>query len=372
MKPPGTPLARKLAARLTSEGSIPVSEWIAACLTDPSHGYYRRVQSIGKTGDFTTAPEISQIFGELIGAWAVEMWILLGRPPTFRLVELGPGRGTLMADMLRAVMRPAQDFHQAIDLHLVEINTELRKLQKKALDRNAMWHDTIDSVPAGPMLVIANEFFDALPVRQLVRSTDGWRERHVTFADNRFDFTLGPVVDVPPLEPAHLKAKVGDIVEISDPARALVATIAQRLRRRGGAALFIDYGPMASGIGETLQAVSQHQRAAPLENPGETDLTTHVDFAALARVARLAGAKAWGPIPQGVLLTRLGLHARAAMLTKNATTEQRRTIEQACERLIADSEMGTLFKAMALTQPELDGTPPGFDAAPVATPTPPS
>ncbi|MBL8698920.1 MAG: SAM-dependent methyltransferase [Alphaproteobacteria bacterium] len=338
-----------------------VAEWINACLADPAHGYYRRVQPIGKSGDFTTAPEISQIFGELIGAWCAEVWAMLGRPRTIRLVELGPGRGTLMADMLRAVMRPAQDFFQAIDLHLVEINLELRRIQKKTIDRNAMWHDTIDTVPPGPMIVVGNEFLDALPVRQLVRSTDGWRERHVTHADGRFDFTLGPVVESPALEPAHLKATIGDVVETSDVARTLVSNLARRIRRQTGAALFIDYGPLASGIGETLQAVSQHQRADPLERPGEVDLTTHVDFAALARVARLAGAKSWGPIPQGIFLTRLGLHARAAMLTKSGSQEERRTVERGAGRLVDDSEMGTLFKALALTHPDFDGTPPGFD-----------
>lgn len=368
MTPLNTPLARKLAARIASEGSIPVSEWIQACLNDPAHGYYRRVQPIGRAGDFTTAPEISQVFGELLGAWAVTMWEQIGRPRSFRFVELGPGRGTLMADMLRAMARPAQEFSQAIDLHMVEINAELRRLQQKAIDRNGMWHESFDAVPSGPAIIIANEFLDALPVRQLVRTSDGWRERHVTYADDHFQYTLGGLVEDPPLEPAHIKADYGDVVEICDGARTLIGTISRRLRRQGGVALFIDYGPMASGVGETLQAVSQHQRASPLERPGEIDLTTHVDFAALARVGRLAGAKCWGPVPQGTLLTRLGLHARAAMLSLNASPEQRRTIERACARLIDDSEMGTLFKAFALTAPDIAGTPPGFDATADATP----
>lgn len=370
MTPTGldTPLARKLATRIAVGGSIPVSEWMRACLDDPAHGYYRRVQPIGHAGDFTTAPEISQVFGELIGAWAAATWAQIGRPLPLRLVELGPGRGTLMADMLRAVMRPAQDFHRSLDVHLVEINAELRRLQQKAIDRAATWHESIDAVPHGPAIVIANEFLDALPVRHLVRTADGWRERHVTHVDGRFEFTLGDALPEPALEPAHFKAGFGDVVEIGDAARDLVGHLARRLRHQGGAALFIDYGPMASGVGETLQAVSRHQRANPLERPGEVDLTAHVDFAALARIGRLAGASCWGPVPQRVFLTRLGLHARAAMLAASARPEQRRAVERACARLIDDSQMGTLFKAFAITAPDFPGAPPGFDAAPEPVP----
>jgi NADH dehydrogenase [ubiquinone] 1 alpha subcomplex assembly factor 7 len=361
-----TPLARQLAARIADSGSIPVSAWIQSCLDDPTHGYYRRMQPIGRAGDFTTAPEISQVFGELIGAWAAAMWEQMGRPSPLRLVELGPGRGTLMADMLRAVRRPAPDFHRALDLHLVEINAELRRLQRMAIDHDATWHETIEAVPPGPAIVIANEFLDALPVRQLVRTADGWRERHVTLADGRFEYALGAVQPEAPLEPAHAKAEYGDVVEIGDAARGLVGDLARRLCRQGGAALFVDYGPMASGVGETLQAVSQHQRTNPLERPGEVDLTTHVDFAALARVGRMAGAACWGPVPQRVFLTRLGLHARAAMLAASARPDQRRAVERACARLIDDSQMGTLFKAFAITAPDFPGTPPGFDADPNA------
>lgn len=358
-----TPLARALAERIARDGPIGVDEWMAACLADPAHGYYRAGSPIGAAGDFVTAPEISQIFGELLGAWAAAMWGALGRPAPLRLVELGPGRGTLMADALRATARPAPDFHRALDLHFVEIHPALRAAQAAAVGRAATWHADLADVPPGPAVVLANEFLDALPVRQLLRSAEGWRERRIGLAGDRFVFVPGPLLADPPLEAAHMAAVPGDIVELPAVAHGLLRALAARLARDGGVALFVDYGSQASGLGDTLQAASRHGAADPLDRPGAVDLTAHVDFAALARGARAAGLRIWGPVPQAVFLTRLGLHARAAMLTRQASTEQRIAIARGCARLVGDAGMGRLFKALALASPGIDAPPPGFEPA---------
>jgi NADH dehydrogenase [ubiquinone] 1 alpha subcomplex assembly factor 7 len=359
-----TPLGRVLAERIRRDGPLTVADYMALCLGDPEHGYYRRADAIGRGGDFITAPEISQIFGELIGLWAATVWNTLGQPAPLRLVELGPGRGTLMADALRAIGKTVPAFRAAIDLHLVEINARLRERQAAALaDARPHWHDSIATVPAGPAIVIANEFLDALAVRQFIRLADGWHERAVVLDGDRLAFVPGSPVADPPLEPAHAQAPVGAIVEVSPASRALVATAAGRLAAQGGAALFIDYGTPASGAGDTLQAVREHQKIDPLALPGESDLTAHVDFAAMARAARAAGGAAHGPVPQGLFLNRLGIAARAAILLRNATPAQRRDIAAACERLIGEAQMGSLFQVLAITAPGAP-TPPGFHSQP--------
>jgi NADH dehydrogenase [ubiquinone] 1 alpha subcomplex assembly factor 7 len=354
------PLARQLAERIARDGPIGIDAWMAACLADPAQGYYRAGVPVGAAGDFTTAPEFSQVFGELLGAWAAATWQAIGSPAPVRLVELGPGRGTLMADALRATARPAPGFHRALDLHLVEINRDLRALQRAALGRMATWHDAVDDVPEGPILVLANEFLDALPVRQFLRCAEGWRERRVGYEAGRFVFVPGPLVADPPLEPAHADAAPGEVAEVAAGAQSFVAALATRLRRDPGVALFVDYGPLASGVGDTLQAVAAHRAADPLARPGAVDLTAHVDFAALLRAARRAGLAAWGPVPQGVFLTRLGLHARAALLAQAASPAQRIAIARGCARLVGDDRMGRLFKAIALASPQIDRPPPGF------------
>jgi NADH dehydrogenase [ubiquinone] 1 alpha subcomplex assembly factor 7 len=360
-----TPLARGLVERIRRDGPLPVGDYMALCLGDPEHGYYRRADAIGRGGDFVTAPEISQMFGELIGLWAATVWSAMGRPAPLRLVELGPGRGTLMADALRAMAGAAPDFRAAIELHLIEISVPLRARQEATLgSARPSWHDSLDTVPAGPAIVIANEFFDALPVAQYVRAEDGWHLRCVGLdADGRLAFVPGPHVAAPPLEPAHAEAPVGAIVEVSPARRALVVALARRIGAQGGAALIIDYGAPASGTGDTLQAVRRHKVVAPLELPGESDLTAHVDFAGLARAAREAGVVAHGPVPQGVFLNRLGIAARAAVLLRAATPKQRADIATACERLIGAAQMGTLFQVLAITAREAP-IPPGFDPPP--------
>jgi NADH dehydrogenase [ubiquinone] 1 alpha subcomplex assembly factor 7 len=349
-----TPLGAEIAARIARDGPISVADYMRLCLSHPTLGYYRTRTAIGAAGDFTTAPEISQVFGELIGLWCAELWSTMGRPQTVHLVELGPGRGTLMADALRAATKVAPDFRAALDVHLVEINPVLREAQAKALtEARPMWHASIDTLPTGPLLVIANEFFDALPVQQFVRAADSWRTRAVTVEDKRFVFTAG--------EPAALQheAEIGTIIERSPEREAMAGWLAQRIAQHGGGGLLIDYGSPAHGHGDTLQALRAQQKVDPLAEPGLADLTTHVDFQSLANAARAAGATVYGPLPQGRFLQRLGINARAATLTK-ASPHQAQGIATAIGRLIDDAQMGTLFKVLALLPPELP-LPAGFD-----------
>ena len=360
-----TKLGEEIARRIAREGPLPVADYMRLCLLDAEHGYYRRNAALGAAGDFITAPEISQVFGELVGLWAAAIWAAMGAPAPVRLIELGPGRGVLMADALRAVAQVARPFRDALDIHLVEINPVLRAAQEAALpDTPVTWHDEIDTIPAGPAIVIANEFFDALPVRQVLRESDGWRERAVTLHDGAFAFTASAPAAPPALPPDGVAP--GDIVEISPDGERLAGALAARLAAHGGAALIIDYGPLARGAGDTLQAVRAHRKVDPLADPGEADLTAQVDFAGLAAQARAAGCVAWGPLPQGRFLQRLGAAARAATLMRAVPGDQAQSIAASVGRLIDDDQMGALFKALAITAPGLP-TPPGFDA-PAAQP----
>ena len=314
--------------------------------------YYARDAS--PFADFTTAPEISQAFGEVLGAWAAVVWAQMGRPDPVLLVELGPGRGTLMADALRAVASVAPDFRMALRLHLVEASVTLRETQARALP-NAIWHETLVTLPDGPVILIGNEFLDALPIRQFVYREGTWMERHVEAGR----FILLPPHDAPAL-PDH--PPVGAMQEACMPARALAVTLGARLARQGGAALFLDYGPAASGFGDSLQAMRGHARHAdPLAEPGTADLTAHVDFAAFAEAARGAGANTHGALPQGLFLARIGLMRRAAMLAQSRP-RLASDILSGAERLVAAEGMGRLFKALVLCDPALPA-PPGFEAA---------
>ena len=350
-----TPLAREIAARIAGAGPMPIDEYMRLCLSHPEHGYYRSRPAVGAAGDFITAPEISQVFGELIGLWAAEVWAGMGRPSALHLVELGPGRGTLMADALRAVSKVAPAFRAALYVHLVEINAALRQQQDNAL-RNAapQWHDDLTSLPDGPLIIVANEYFDALPVRQKVRAPDGWHERVVTVDGAELRFDVGAAT-----EHAH-DAPVGSIVETAPEREAEIRSLARRLVEHRGAALIVDYGPLVSDIGDTLQAVRNHKKVDPLAEPGLADLTSHVDFAALAKTAQDAGAATYGPIPQGIFLQRLGVMARAATLVKKATPQQASAIGRAIGRLIEPDQMGTLFKALVFAD-RSQPLPPGFD-----------
>ena len=357
-----TELHERLAARIAREGPLTVAEYMAACLGDPTHGYYRAGERLGAQGDFITAPEASQIFGELIGAWAATMWAALGRPQPCRLIELGPGRGVLMSDALRLAASVAPDFAAAIDLHLVEINVTLRARQAERLAAaKPCWHLDLATVPAGPLIIIANEFFDALPIRQFQRQPDGWHERLIGLAedDRRLTFMLGPALASPPIPARHRAAPIDDIVEIGEAAATLIAAIADRILRDGGVALIVDYGPPPGALGDSLQAVRGHQRRDPLAAPGEADLSAHVDFESLAEAASAAGLGVFGPLPQGLWLTRLGLFQRAAALMKRASAAEAMAIEAACRRLVHPTEMGGMFRLVAVTRTGLE-PPPGF------------
>jgi SAM-dependent MidA family methyltransferase len=315
--------------------------------------YYARPDSpFGRAGDFTTAPEISQAFGEVLGLCCAVLWERMGRPDPVLLVECGPGRGTLMADALRAVAEVAAPFRAALRVHLVETSPALRQVQGRMVP-DATWHDDLSTLPDGPVLLIANEFLDALPIRQFVRRGAAWLERHVA---------AGAFVELPPAEAPALpeEAPEGAIQEVCEPALAWTRTLAARLAAQGGAALLVDYGPAQSGFGDSLQAMARQQTGLdPLAEPGTRDLTAHVDFAAIARAARQAGAAAHGPLPQGLVLQRLGLMTRAAMLARSRP-RLAGDILSGAERLVAAEGMGRLFKALALCDQRL-GPPPGFE-----------
>lgn len=353
-----TPLARLLTAAIAASGPMPISRYMAECLGHPRLGYYITRDPLGARGDFTTSPEISQIFGELIGLWFADLWLRAGAPERLHLVEVGPGRGTLMADLQRATAR-VPGFAEAAEVHLVETSPVLRAEQAKRVP-NANWHDSLSTLPDdAPLLLVGNEFLDALPIRQLVRTERGWRERMVGVADDRLVPTVGGA-PVDPLVPERLRAApVGSIVEIAPAALAVTSEIGQRLLDQGGAALLIDYGYEGPAVGDTFQAVKAHGFVDPFAEPGEADLTAQVDFAAVAAAARAAGARVHGPVDQGALLTALGIHERTAALLKRATPAQAEALRSGTERLTQPQAMGRLFKALGLTAPAWPN-PAGF------------
>jgi NADH dehydrogenase [ubiquinone] 1 alpha subcomplex assembly factor 7 len=349
-------LAARLAERIARGGPITVADYMAAALSDPDHGYYRTADPLGAGGDFTTAPEISQLFGELVGAWLIDCWEQAGRPGRVNLVELGPGRGTLMADIMR-VGRHAPDWLKAVQIHLVEINPRLRQAQAEILSAHApQWHAALSAVPDGPIMLVANEFLDALPIRQLVFWNGAWRERLVGWsaeAGFRFVVSSGPSA-LSLLLPADLPAAQGDIYELSPAVIGVGTEIAQRIARDGGAALIVDYGRTASAAVETLQAVRAHRMVRVLDDPGVADLSAHVDFALLARVACETGAIAAGPATQGEFLEALGIGLRAERIKRGVTTDAAATLDQAVARLTDPKAMGHLFKVLAIVSPGVD------------------
>ena len=374
-----TPLAHLLRETISRTGPISTARFMAEALAHPEHGYYLARDPLGASGDFITAPEVSQMFGELIGLWCVDCWMRLGMPEPFVFAELGPGRGTLMADALRAArVKPA--FLKALELHLVETSPVLRRHQAETLAAwRPSWHDRIDDLPARPMLLIANEFFDALPIRQFERTTAGWRERLVGI-DSRTDGFLFVLADRPPEASVSLPDPApianGAIVEIAPLAEPITEFIAAGIAEMRGAALIIDYGYAFEATERdtrrdarrdagrdawtgTLQAVRGHRTEHPLADPGDVDITAHVDFAALRRFARKAGAGVHGPIAQGLFLEALGIKERAARLARAAPQPVAAEIAMALHRLTAPSAMGRLFQALAISHPAL-GTPSGF------------
>jgi NADH dehydrogenase [ubiquinone] 1 alpha subcomplex assembly factor 7 len=360
-----TELGHLIARRIALTGPISIADFMAEALGHPRLGYYRTALPMGAAGDFTTAPEISQMFGELLGAWLAERWLAMGRPQPVRLIELGPGRGTLMADALRAT-RGVAGFHAALDLHLVEINARLESLQRAALgDFKPTWHGRSDDLPDGPMLLVANEFFDALPVRQFEKTPRGWVERMVGLEPDGETLRLALAPGVTPYASLLPDAPAGAQAEISEAGRAIATAIGARLRRDGGWALIVDYGYDHGGLGASLQAVRGHRGAVLLDRPGETDLSAHVDFRALAEAT---GTPTFGPVSQGDFLQRLGIMQRAETLKARAGEAARGAVDAALARLIAPDQMGTLFRVMAVGDGR-SATPAGFTGTHQGTPS---
>jgi len=353
-----SPLQSEIKKLIKSSGPMPVWRYMELCLTHPEHGYYVSRDPLGREGDFITAPEVSQMFGELLGLWTASVWKAIGSPPVLRLVELGPGRGTMMADALRA-LRVLPPLFQSLSIHMVEINPVLRDKQKATLSgaSNIDWHDTIDDIPEGPAVILANEYFDVLPIHQAVRRETGWHERVVDLDDSgklifgaapepipRFEVLLPPLVRAAP---------VGAVFEWRPDAE--IMKIATRVRDQDGAALIIDYGHLRSDAGETFQAIARHSYADPLKTPGQADVTAHVDFQALARAAEDLGARVHGPATQGDFLKRLGIETRAVTLMAKATHEVSEAISAALKRLTDSGRggMGSMFKVLAISEPNL-------------------
>jgi len=361
------PLEAEIRRRIALHGPMSVGQYIALCLTHSGHGYYITRDPIGVGGDFTTAPEISQMFGELIGLWACSVWRQMGSPENVRLVELGPGRGTMMLDALRAVqVVPA--FRSALSVHLVEISAALEARQRQAfngIEVPAVWHRTLEDVPDGPTIILANEFFDALPVQQAVMCADGWHERVVRIGkDNALQFSSArdPIPLFDQMLPQTVrKPKIGDIFEWR--ADQIALEIGRRVTRNKGAALVIDYGHGESATGETLQAVGSHEYVDPLLAPGQVDLTAHVDFSAIAQAADSMDARVYGPIEQGEFLRRIGIVERAERLKAAAPASKAAGIDAALERLTSAERtgMGRMFKVMGISHSKLK-PPPGFES----------
>lgn len=350
-------LARRLAARIAATGPMTLADYMAECLFDPAEGYYATRDPLGAGGDFTTAPEISQMFGELAGLCLAQSWLDQGRPAPFALAELGPGRGTLMADIWRAAgLVPG--FREAARVHLVEASPALRAVQAQRLrELPASWHDTADTLPEAPLWLIANEFFDALPIRQFQRTGPAWRERVVGLRERRLALGLAAPVARPDLAHRLADTPEGGIVEIRPAAAPVMAAVEARIAARGGAALILDYGDWGSR-GDTFQAVRRHAVADPFAAPGAADLTAHVDFAALAGAAPRLRASAL--TPQGVWLGRLGIGQRAARLAAGLDGPGRETLAAATRRLTDAAEMGNLFKVLGLVA-EGAPMPPGLE-----------
>lgn len=332
-----------LIRQIARQGPMTLADYMTTCLHHPAYGYYSTRDPLGADGDFTTAPEISQMFGEMVGLALAQSWQDQGAPDPFVLAELGPGRGTLMADIWRATVH-VPGFHTAARLHLVESSPVLRAAQARLLPQ-AVWHDRIDDLPQGPLFLVANEFFDALPIRQFSRAGDGWREHVVGVQDGAL--RLGQTDPVPQAALAHRLADThnGMIVETCAPATALMAQLGARIAAHGGMVLVIDYGDWVSR-GDTFQAVQAHQKVDPFANPGQADLTAHVDFHALSQAS--APARASAMTPQGVFLERLGITARAQYLAQGLSGVALQSHISAHQRLTHPEEMGSLFKVIAI------------------------
>ncbi|MCF6305628.1 MAG: SAM-dependent methyltransferase [Rhodobacteraceae bacterium] len=353
-----TPLGKIIQQEIDQTGPMPVSRYMDLCLSHPKLGYYTTNNPIGTAGDFTTAPEISQMFGEMLGIWLIQAWQDQGAPERFVLAELGPGRGTLMADILR-VAAQFPEFLDAMQIALVETSPVLRQIQSNALKNHSIMHlDRVEQIPDLPLVLVANEFFDALPIEQYVFSDAGWQERRVDFQDGRFEFLLAKPVQNAVLDRLFPDLPNGILVETSPLSLKIAREIGRRIRRFGGAALLIDYGDL-SGVSDTFQAVKDHSSSSPLTFQGQSDLTAHVQFQPLCDAAQCQMQFT----SQGYFLENIGISARANALAETALQQDIDTIISAHHRLVHPDEMGKLFKVMALRS--IDTAPlTGFDDAP--------
>jgi SAM-dependent MidA family methyltransferase len=359
-----TALGEKITAIIRANGPISVTDYFSLCLADPEYGYYRTREPFGRAGDFVTAPEVSQLFGEMIGVFMVHAWQRHGSPTEVRLLEVGPGRGTMMADMLRVIQRLAPSLYQEMSVHLIETSERLSDIQKETLAPHGdkvSWHSDFDAVPAGFVLLAANELFDAIPIRQFMRTPTGFRERMVGLdIEEELTFAAG----IAGIDPSFLpetphKLPLGTVFEIAPARQAVMTTLCDRLLGNGGTALIIDYGHMVTGYGDTLQAVRMHEYDPPLAHPGEADLTSHVDFQHLAETAQASGVHINGCVHQGDFLVGLGLLERAANLGRDQSPAVQQAIQIAVDRLAGSGEgrMGELFKVLAVSSTDIDLMP---------------
>ncbi len=352
-----SPLGAIIADMIAADGPMPVDRYMALALGHERHGYYMGRDPFGRAGDFITAPEVSQMFGELIGIWCAAGWQMMDAPAEWNLVELGPGRGTLLADLVRACsVMPG--LREGMKVHLVEMSPALKTMQAETLKRagiDATWHDRLEDVPDGQSLIIANEFFDALPVSQLQKQAGQWHERVVgQTADGKLTFGLASDPVAPALVPSWTAgAADGDVAEFSPARDAVAREIGRRICKDMGAALIIDYGHIRSAVGDTLQAIRKHQFADVLARPGDADITSHVDFEALTDAVTADGAKAYGPVMQGDFLIKMGLKEREEMLRARADARQRIRLSKGAQRLVSGNQMGQLFKVLAVTHPDM-------------------
>jgi NADH dehydrogenase [ubiquinone] 1 alpha subcomplex assembly factor 7 len=340
-----TALEHIIRTQIKADGPMPLDRYMLTCLGHPEHGYYMTRDPFGSNGDFITAPEISQVFGELLGIWVATVWEKMGSPRSFALVELGPGRGTLMADMLR-VLSKVPACAKAAEVHLVETSPILRDAQRSRVPQ-ATWHQHVASLPAKPTIIVANEFFDALPIRQFVRDHVGTHEVVV-------DLDGDTLVLRQMRTPYQIPVPGQGVFEESAVSTAIATELGDHITKLGGAALIIDYGHYRTALGETLQAMRAHRYAPVLERPGEVDLTAHVDFEALARAFAAGGAKISGLMTQGAFLQAMGLEARLVSLTSRLQPSEIRDIESSSRRLAQSDMMGELFKVLCVTSSELE------------------
>lgn len=355
-------LESHLIKQIKKDGPISLARFMSEALGHPKYGYYMTKDPLGRGGDFITSPEISQMFGELVGLWLASEWQRIGEPANVRLVELGPGRGTLMVDALRAISVATPGMASAIDLHLVETSPVLIKAQKKNLKgQKTTWHSDLSSVPDGPILLIANEFFDALPIRQHELTKDGWQERMIGVKDGKLNPVLGDVVRAKDISETRAPedASVGSVLETSPQTTAIAEELGGRLTKDGGAVLVIDYGYSKRAYGNTLQAVKGHKYTGLLDAPGKADLTAHVDFETLSVTFANAGARTFGTVDQGTWLLSIGMSLRAETLKEDASEHESNEIDLAVRRLVSPEAMGTLFKVLAVTDAKAP-TPAGF------------